>query len=751
MRSTLKYLGIALGTVVVVFIALIIIIPLVIDPNDYKPQISSAVKEATGRELTIAGDIDLSLFPWIGLKLGTVTLGNPDAFGPDPFAHIESAQVKIKLLPLLSQQVEMKTIVLNGLRLNLVVAEDGTTNLDDLMGEPAPEAAPAETVPPGEPAPPVAPAGLAIGGVEITDARIHYDDRSIGAQYTVEDVNLTTGEVTLDAPVDIDLRAKLTSSEPRLTALLSLTGTLAPDLDAQRHRLDQTRLTLDFDAADYATTGQLSLQTDITADIAQSLYTVDSLTLNADIANADLPGGKLNAILTSNIAANLNDQTATVGDLKLTAAGLTLTGKIDATRIIDAPAYKGNLDVAEFNPKALLDALGQPPMETTDPQALTRASANLQFTGDTVSAKIPTLTVNLDDTQITGNVVIANFETQAILYTLAIDAIDADRYMAPTVEETAPVTPGEAGAAAAAEIPLDTLRTLNLEGTTTIDRLNVVNLKLSDIRHVISAKQGLINMQPISAKLYGGQYHGNIQLDARGEQLKVSVDESLQTINAGPLLKDFMDTDMLSGTGTLHAKLTATGQTPDDITNTLNGTVGFSFANGAVNGFNLAQLIRKAKAKLAGQTLSPEDELRSTDFSELKGNLNITDGLIDNPDLSAKSPFFRIEGNGQANLVSQELDYLVKAVIVGTPEGQEGKELADLKGINLPIRLKGSFLEPDWNLDWSQVVESKAKADIEAKKAKAEEKAEEKIDAAREKAKEKLEEKVPDALKGFFR
>ena len=141
MRSILKYLGIGLGTLIVLIIALIIIVPLIIDPNDYKPQISNAVKDATGRELTIDGDIGLSVFPWIGLKLGAVTLANPEEFGPDPFAHIAGAQVKLKLLPLLSKQVEMKTVVLEGLRLNLAIAEDGTTNWDDLAGAPSPEPA----------------------------------------------------------------------------------------------------------------------------------------------------------------------------------------------------------------------------------------------------------------------------------------------------------------------------------------------------------------------------------------------------------------------------------------------------------------------------------------------------------------------------------------------------------------------------------------------------------------------------------
>ena len=54
---------IGVGALVVVLVGVLLIVPAFIDPNDYKPEIQAGVKEATGRDLTIGGDISLSLLP----------------------------------------------------------------------------------------------------------------------------------------------------------------------------------------------------------------------------------------------------------------------------------------------------------------------------------------------------------------------------------------------------------------------------------------------------------------------------------------------------------------------------------------------------------------------------------------------------------------------------------------------------------------------------------------------------------------
>ena len=65
---TAKILGILVGAVIAVIALVLLAVRLFVDPNDYKPRIAAAVKNATGRELKLEGAIKLSVFPWIALE-----------------------------------------------------------------------------------------------------------------------------------------------------------------------------------------------------------------------------------------------------------------------------------------------------------------------------------------------------------------------------------------------------------------------------------------------------------------------------------------------------------------------------------------------------------------------------------------------------------------------------------------------------------------------------------------------------------
>ncbi|MCK4587651.1 MAG: AsmA family protein, partial [Gammaproteobacteria bacterium] len=113
MPKILKYLL----TTVLVLVLLVVIgiggIFLFVDPNDFKAEITDAVHEATGRQLTIDGDIKLSIYPWLGLSLGATQLSNAKGFGEKPFASVETVEIKVKLLPLFQQRLEMQKIRLH--------------------------------------------------------------------------------------------------------------------------------------------------------------------------------------------------------------------------------------------------------------------------------------------------------------------------------------------------------------------------------------------------------------------------------------------------------------------------------------------------------------------------------------------------------------------------------------------------------------------------------------------------------------
>src|SRR5690349_24791428 len=99
----LKYALYALGALVVLVIAAVLIITATVDPNQYKPQIVKAVKDKTGRTLAINGDIKLKIFPKIGAQVGKVSLSERSS--EKTFAGVDQGQVFVALLPLLSKHV----------------------------------------------------------------------------------------------------------------------------------------------------------------------------------------------------------------------------------------------------------------------------------------------------------------------------------------------------------------------------------------------------------------------------------------------------------------------------------------------------------------------------------------------------------------------------------------------------------------------------------------------------------------------
>ncbi|HEY0720511.1 MAG TPA: AsmA family protein, partial [Gammaproteobacteria bacterium] len=394
----LKIVGIGFGVVVALVVAAMIIVPLVIDPNDYRDEITAMVKEQTGRELRIIEPMKLSVFPWIGIKLGKVEFSNAPGFGEQPFAAINSAQVKIRLLPLLSKRVEMDTIALDGLRLQLARNEAGTSNWDDLV-KPAPaEEKPEQPAAEGDPL--QALAGLNIGGVKVSNAALLWDDQQQKQRAEISSLNLTTGELNLKDPIPLTLELDFAANAPEVKGHLRFASIVGLGLKEQRYALQKTELDLDAQGAMFPG-GQMNakLRTDAEADLAQQLAKVSGLTIEAlgsEIAleanaerilgepavkatlkvqvkdgqalttpfAASLPAGFNAAALSGTTLAlgvdlDLQQQTLQPTKLTLHTLGTALDVGVSGAKLLDGPQLKGDVQLKIEDGNKLGSAIGK--------------------------------------------------------------------------------------------------------------------------------------------------------------------------------------------------------------------------------------------------------------------------------------------------------------------------------------------------------------------------------------------------------
>lgn len=713
MKTALKIVLAIVGVVIVVIVALGIYLSVFFNPNDYKAQIAQAVEQKTGRQVKIPGDIELSVFPWLGLELGQVELENAKGFGDKPFASIQSAAARIKVLPLLHKQVELGSLTLQGLTLRLARNKQGHSNWEDMVENPSGKSAGKQA-----PAPAPQPTGgesngfqlssLQVAGVEVKDAQVFWDDATTDTHYHLQNFTLRTGKVQLGQPFMLNSSFKLESAKPAFSA-------------------------------------DVKLVSQVTADLRQQTYALDDLHLTVVAAGEAVPGGKQQIDLTGGAHANLKAQTANVRDLVLEMAGLTVHAQLSGEKIVDQPQLKGTLKVDEFSPRDVFAKLKMAVPPTQDSEVLSKASLDSEFTATADQANLKKLNIVLDDTHLTGTASMSHFSQPAIRFDLAVDGIDADRYMPPPSKgdeaKAEPVknsaqSSGKGGSSDATPISLDALKTLNLAGKLSIGKLKAMGLRMQNASVQVTARDGVLKVEPLTANMYNGKITSTATIKAAGKQ-SYALTANISGVQAGPLLKDMMDKELVDGTGNLKLNLQSTGQTVGAVRQGLGGTVNFAFRNGALHGFNLAEIVRNAKARLSGGKVE-HDAPQKTDFSALTGSGQVHQGILKNDDLQLKSPLFRVNGAGKVNLVKNTLDYLVKVTVVDTLKGQGGAELASLKGVTVPIRLSGDLSSPSYRPDLAAALAGSQKERVDEAKEKAKQRIEEKKQDLRDKAKDKL-------------
>ncbi len=179
-------------------------------------------------------------------------------------------------------------------------------------------------------------------------------------------------------------------------------------------------------------------------------------------------------------------------------------------------------------------------------------------------------------------------------------------------------------------------------------------------------------------------------------------------ISIGPLLRDAAQKDVLEGKGNVALDVTTQGNLVSALKKALNGKAQLALKDGAVKGIDLAGAVRSAKSMFGGKDAEgTASRGEQTDFSELTASFDIKDGIAHNEDLSLKSPFIRVTGAGDVNIGANSLDYVVKTAIVGSMAGQGGKELAELKGFTVPVRLSGPFTAMKYKVELSQMFAGK--------------------------------------------
>jgi AsmA protein len=670
MARLLKLIGIVVGAVVVLLVVAGLALSLFFDPNDYKDEISAAVANATGRELTLSGDLELEVFPRLRIAVGSAELSNAPGFGDAPFASIDSARLQLGLLALLGKRISIGEATLEGLRLNLARNAAGTGNWQDLGGgssEPA-GAGPAPSASGG------AALDLDVGAVEVADAEVQWHDAATGQEWSLTDFNLEASGFGPGERFPLSIAFGLAGAEVEVAVSADMQATLA---------------------------------------LAENRYQLDDLDVRIEGSGPGWPGGEGAANVSfDSFVANLDAQTVDLDGLRLRMLGLDVSGSLEGRQLFSNLALAGAIDIAEFDPHDVIDEFGMQ-IETADADVFRRASAHADLTYDSSRMGLSNMQLALDDSTLTGSI---GMQGDTLRFALDVDSIDIDRYLPPATEGAS--TPEE-GSIDEVDLPLDPLRTFKANGTLALRETNFIGLSFSDASFALTAANGTLKLTP-KAALYGGSIEGSVGIEVRGDSANFSLVQKLQNVDLYDFARDFLETEDLSGTGNVDLNLTASGSNLGAIRRGLDGDASFTLRDGAWEGFDAWYEMRRARAVIDKNPVPQREGTPRTEFSSVAASGKVTDAVLATSNLNATLPFMRVDGTGTVNLLSDAIDFQMTASFIDGPVLQSDPAMAGMLGQRLPLKVGGTLAEPSILPDFAAIVRERARSEaneaIEEKK-----------------------------------
>lgn len=626
MPKAIKWLLAIMASLTVIIIVSVLIAPMVINFDRYKPRIEAQASKALGRPVTIDGRIEPSVFPWVGVAVHNLHLGNPPGFEQKDFVSVGLFEVRIKLWPMLFGRYEVKRFVVNDPRIVLVKHRDGRTNWKDL-GRPAGKGP--------QPGPEGRPSGkkplflkeLAVAQFAVTNGSLQYIDQAADARHDIKNIQLALADVSLEKPVRLDFSAVADGHPIRLSGKVGPVGS-APGKDP--------------------------LKVDLAAALLKTIE-------------------------------------------------VRVQGRI--VDLMDSPRADMAIQVAPFSLRKVMADLNRPlPIQPADKNALTNISLSMKLNGTPNHIKIPDGRLTLDESQMTFAAQVKEFAKPDIQLAATLDRIDLDRYLPSSSEsQTAETAPAGAPPAAPGQTDYGPLRKLVLDAQIKVAQLKVKNAHTRNILLKARADNGVIRIDPLTVDLYDGRMSIastiNVQQDAPRSEAAFSISK----VNAGPLLTDVMQKELIDGVLNADIAVQMVGDQPEQVRKTLNGHGKLNFTDGAIVGIDLADMVRNVQSAF-GLAERPAEKPR-TDFSELVVPFTIAQGRAKLDNAYLQSPLLRVTADGRADLPQETLDIRVTPKFVATLKGQ-GDTRAHT-GIMVPVTVGGTFDHPKFRPDLNAIMQQK--------------------------------------------
>ncbi len=691
----------------------------IFDANYFKSQMVDYVKTHNQRDLTLDGDIRITFFPRLGLDAGKMSLSQRNS--SKNFASIDNAHFYIAWWPLVLKQLQIESVALDGVHANIVRYKNGSSSLDDLLST---EGGMGDIK-------------FEIDSIKLSNSSFNLQDETAGLFVSLHDLSLETGKLSDSIPGNVTANFRLESSKPRIDTRVKLNSHFLFELKTGHLAFANFDAQLEGEAAGISNLA-MNIQGSVDSYPAMQRFTADKLLANVkgklenrkleakiDLPRLEYSKNKLSGSTLSASASLLQEDENMTAALEIPAfeasekklrsenitasfdlfkSGSTLQGKFNsplnldfATQQLTLPAIASSMNGSHSLLSGKLTA---------------SLSGNMQANFGEQKANLA-LKAKIDDSNLTGSIALHNFTQPVYTFDLSFNTLDLDRYLAADwskrlQDDTLP-------------FDFSGLKNLNMRGKLRSNEFKFAKLKISNLYTEIKAEQSSLLLDLLNARLYSGTASGNLNITAN-DTPKIALRQKLTGVQLNALLADIIPGEAkLGGRGNLTLDLNATGENMGALRKTINGNASFTLMRGSIAGVNFIESLLAGKSQL-GMPNNEHRELakftESTAFTELKSSFEIENGKARNNDFLMKSPLFTSKGEGEINLDSGQLSYRLNSTVASTLKRGSSGELAELKGVSIPMGITGHYTTPTISMDFANASGGKLAKAVKPGKAK---------------------------------
>lgn len=605
------------------------------NPDLYRQQLNDAVKQETGFELSINGDVSWRYWPPVAIQVTDIEI--QPAGSDQPFLLLETAAVDLKLIPLLlGGELAIDGLTIDGLTLNAEVTADGKGNWQ--VADTTSAATEAESSDRS------ASLNLDIAHMNISNALIRY--HAPATDYVIKLKSLATGAVRANEATSIAFDVSAEDTLAGLSSSIQGAGNITFNREFDQYQFNQ--------------------------------LTIKSLTRLSDTSD-------LQASMTLNGDADLSQGTANLQASQIQLADLQAIIDLQISQMQTTPSLKGTVNIQPFAVKPLLAKLQLPTIETRHPDALKRFEMTANIEATPAAVHLTNIKAKLDAMTINGSASAALGTDSGARFDLSLDTLTLSDYLPPDAENNTEANNAGPLPTDSEVLPIDSLNQYSLDGRFHIIQLNYETYQLNDLNFTV-----INDREQLEVTTTANGYNGQIKhhLVARIPADAAATSTSRLTVS-GVDITALTDVEWLTGSMELASDIRFRGHMLSEVLDSMNGSNQFLIKQGSLD-VSPVKKIAGVIDSLRGQSSGIGEWPDKMPFESLTGTLTLTDGIKANQQLNVQLETMKIVGTGGIDYWQNQLDYDLGITLQESATSQFSVK-PPLAGLRWPLHCAGAM------------------------------------------------------------